>query len=678
MSHKYLLTIVTSVTALGFAVISLAPFASAQPPVPQAANPQSAAPNLPGNTERLEPDVLDQGPLHEAFAKPLALEAQALVVDREPPAPINELPPEERPEGTNVNWLPGYWSFDVERKDFVWVSGLWRDFPPGRTWVPGEWQQVDEGFQWVAGFWADGQLQEQQYLPAPPANLEQGPSSPAPGDNYLWNPGCWQWRNNAYVWQPGFWYAAQPDWVWVPNHYCYTPRGSVYVSGYWDYPLASRGLVYAPVYWGSSYRFRAGYAYRPSTLVNTGLLLANLFLDSHHGRYYYGNHWGRGRQVPSWLSPWNNAAYGQWGRHHGKSRLFDPLYAHHHWNGHRHGAHGKHNARDLASSRRRAGNSKGNDLVRKVNRLSAVERKALKLHNNTAGELAKFRKSAEKYRDFGRNRVQPGSLAEKNSKRNASLRVPKIYSNNKVSVNTGANRNRSKLAVDQRLRGSKGKPELKTGIKETNRRGTKSASTLERGTNSRGQTVDQSIRKRLNRNTQLDQRTRFQSDSQLKWNRSRNGNANLQERVRAQSTSPPPRGSFENRQQGQVSNRGQVVNSRQSQDALRRMFDAQRSQRTFGAKSVLGTKNAAGNVALPSASRNMTPPARGSFNRRVAKPTIQTQSGARAKSSGTTQRQRFNQGQINNRVRQGASQIQRSRGNQNQRQFRGRSKGRGR
>jgi len=390
------------------ALISFQSSATAQPPVPTPADPSSQA-DVNGIRE---PEVLEAGPLHEAFASPLALEQQSIVVDQQPPAPINELPPDERPEGANVNWLPGYWSFDTERNDFIWVSGLWRKTPPNRTWVPGQWQQIEEGYLWSAGYWAEAQLEQQSMLPLPPASQEQGPSSPAPGDNYLWAPGCWQWTDNNYAWQTGFWYAAQPNWVWVPNHYNYTQSGAVYVRGYWDYPLARRGLLYAPVSWSSGYRFGTSYAYRPRTIVNTGLLLANLFVDHHRGRYYYGRHWGPGHNRPHWLSPWGNNAYSQWGRYNGRSKIYDPLWSHFRWDGHNRRGYNNFDRKDLDKYARNRNLNKSEDLFRKVSRLSDAERKAFKLQRNGASEQANFRKQAEKYRHFDRyagNRDQRGT-----------------------------------------------------------------------------------------------------------------------------------------------------------------------------------------------------------------------------------------------------------------------------
>jgi hypothetical protein len=298
--------------------------ASAQPPLP----PQVAAPVQNADNQMPDPEVLDKGPIHEAFAEPMSLSQQDLeIVSKQPPQPVNELPPAEQPEGKNVQWISGYWMFDQTRDDFVWVSGMWRDVPPGRNWIPGEWQQVDTGFQWVPGFWGDAKQEQLSLLPVPPESLEAGPSSPAPGENYLWAPGNWAYQNGDYVWQAGYWYEGNPNWVWVPNHYSYAPSGCVYVNGYWDYPAQNRGLLYAPVYWGSGYR--GGYAgyYRPRSVLNTGLLIANLFVNRGYGHYYYGN-WGG--NYPGYLQPWGYN-YGRWGYGGGNQFGYDPLWSTFRW-----------------------------------------------------------------------------------------------------------------------------------------------------------------------------------------------------------------------------------------------------------------------------------------------------------------------------------------------------------
>ena len=378
----------------------------------QAAHAQSPGPPpafaTAGHADIPQPEVLEQGPIHEAFAELLSLDPPTpLVVTKRPPPPINELPPDQRPAGNNIQWIPGYWAFQEEVDNFVWVSGLWRDAPPGREWIPGEWQETKGGFVWSPGYWTEKGSREIRYLATPPESLEQGPSSPAPGENYLWTPGCWRYANGKYYWQPGFWYETLQNWIWVPNHYCYTSRGSVYVSGYWDYPFAQRGLLYAPVFW------RAGYGgwyvraqYRPRSIVNTGLLIASLLVHGHHNHYYYG--YGMG-PTPRWLYGRGPAGHNRWG-YYGDShaKRFDPLWAHYH--GHNHVGKNDNGRRNGSGHNRGkdhlAGHGPGQrGVLSSIDQLDRQQREALKLRHLSTNEVAQFKHRAGVDRKLARIQV---------------------------------------------------------------------------------------------------------------------------------------------------------------------------------------------------------------------------------------------------------------------------------
>ena len=184
-----------------------------------------------------QPEVLTRGPVHEAFAEPVDLNTQApLVAPTQPPANITENPPAEKPTGDQFVWVPGYWAWDSERNSYIWVSGCWRAAPPSRYWVPGYWSKTDMGWQWVPGFWAStSNVQQIEYLPAPPAIADVSPPGPPPTDDNIWVPPCWYWYQGQYVWRAGYWVVAQDGWVWGPSHYVCTPRGYVFVAGHWDY-----------------------------------------------------------------------------------------------------------------------------------------------------------------------------------------------------------------------------------------------------------------------------------------------------------------------------------------------------------------------------------------------------------------------------------------------------------
>ena len=77
-------------------------------------------------------EVLARGPIHEAYAEPSEREpAPTPVIPKEPPKAIEELPPDQKPEGDNVPWLPGYWAWDDDKKDHIWISGFWRNAAAG-------------------------------------------------------------------------------------------------------------------------------------------------------------------------------------------------------------------------------------------------------------------------------------------------------------------------------------------------------------------------------------------------------------------------------------------------------------------------------------------------------------------------------------------------------------------
>ena len=236
--------------------------------------------------------MLTRGPVHEAFAETVTFDPEpGIVVPKAPPAAIEEVPPEQRPEGANVAWIPGYWGWDDERNDFLWVSGIWRALPPGRQWVPGYWGKSAQGYQWTSGYWADAQASEVEYLPEPPATVEAGPNIAASSADQTWLPGCWVWQQGRYAWRPGFWAAVQPDWVWIPAHYVWAPRGYVFVDGYWDYSIGRRGVLFAPVYFNAGVYARRGFSYSPTTVIDLGVFANHLFLRPQYQHYYFGDYY---------------------------------------------------------------------------------------------------------------------------------------------------------------------------------------------------------------------------------------------------------------------------------------------------------------------------------------------------------------------------------------------------
>src|SRR5262249_11471166 len=77
------------------------------PPKPAESQPKPAE-SQPGVT------VAEQGPIHEAFAQPGAQVRgkEGMTAPKAPPPPVPELPPETKPAGNDVRWVPGYWSWE--------------------------------------------------------------------------------------------------------------------------------------------------------------------------------------------------------------------------------------------------------------------------------------------------------------------------------------------------------------------------------------------------------------------------------------------------------------------------------------------------------------------------------------------------------------------------------------
>jgi hypothetical protein len=263
-------------------------------------------------------EVLMRGPIHEAFADVSVDETQpGAVTSRSVPDPINEIPPDFRPEGNNVEWISGYWSWDEDQDDFIWVSGIWRDIPPGRQWIPGYWMSIESGNQYISGFWANIDQTETVYLPPPPKPLEAGPSSPSLTPHHVWIAGNWVWYNNRYAWQSGYWLEQRPDMVWIPAHYVWTPRGYIFVMGYWDYQLARRGVMFAPLYYAQPTYRDHGYYYTPSIILDIDVIFLSLFIrrDSHH--YYFGDYYDT-RYEKRGFRPWYSKHATRYG--------YDPYY----------------------------------------------------------------------------------------------------------------------------------------------------------------------------------------------------------------------------------------------------------------------------------------------------------------------------------------------------------------
>lgn len=280
-------------SALTLAVISFAVAAAC------AQQPFDRQPPPPQPTQFGSDQALLRGPIHEAFVEPYVPDPPpGLEVPQLPPGDLREIPPDVRPTDDNVHWIPGYWGWDDQ--GFVWVTGCWRDPPPQMRWVPGYWTRAD-AVRWVAGFWLRDDVNELAYVPQPPASKDRGPVGDAPDENHFWVPGVWLFQERDFVWREGFWAEANPDFVWTPAQYHWSPRGYVFVDGYWDYPPEERGMLFAPILPPPARQL----VYRPSIVIDASSVLAHFFVRPNYSHYYFGDYYDssfRRSGIQSWVS----------------------------------------------------------------------------------------------------------------------------------------------------------------------------------------------------------------------------------------------------------------------------------------------------------------------------------------------------------------------------------------
>ena len=151
---------------------------------------------------------------------------EIIVRSQPPPEPVEAVP---MSPGPGYIWIRGHWAWRHERWDFV--GGRWdRVAQPGRAWMPGQWVARGNGWVWVEGHYVaqaapppppPGQHFEGTASEPPPAVIREA-VPPAPGRDYFWIGGHWNWNGG---------------WVWVHGRYDRHPHfhpGGGWEEGRWD------------------------------------------------------------------------------------------------------------------------------------------------------------------------------------------------------------------------------------------------------------------------------------------------------------------------------------------------------------------------------------------------------------------------------------------------------------
>lgn len=247
----------------------------------------------------------ENGPLHEAFATPISINLLLDAIELEPPQSINERIPKQL--DIQAEWISGYWQWDFNANDFVWVSGVWRRPPPGHQWVSGLWKKYGSEWVRVPGYWSKVPEQSADFISVPPPDpLDENTASP-PSSNVFWVNGHWYFMFNLqeFHWVPGHWDEFDPQWVLVPAHYVWRPGGYVYVPAYWDWPIEERGTAYTSVKIDPDYRYHV--VFEPTSILKSEIIVKQLFLHYpdylcffHHHYHYHLDFWKAFCCYPPW------------------------------------------------------------------------------------------------------------------------------------------------------------------------------------------------------------------------------------------------------------------------------------------------------------------------------------------------------------------------------------------
>jgi hypothetical protein len=597
--------------------------------------------------------VLTLGPVHEAFGQPVLFNpGPNPIIPNKPPAPVEEIPPSMKPAGNDVEWIPGYWSWDATQQKFVWTSGIWRVMPPGLAWVPGYWTHSGIAYQWVSGYWrrsetatalasftkqlgvnspgnlATGSLTAPSnptaatvptnapnavaappiastptpaaaptvpspgptanpspgvapnlpanpaafpdrlatlagaaptpgavpgsapganpvpgaasnlpanpaafpdplaalagdaptpgaipgpataanpvpgltpdptagpagfattasnaspgdpsianaappnpagtsaagapFVPQPPGSLESGPVGSPPTPDSTWIPGTWIYRHGRFLWLAGQWAPIHRGWVWTPARYVWTPAGYVFVDGYWDYELAHRGTLFAPVSFRRGYH-GWGFSYTPNVVLNTDLLTDCLFVNSPCGCYCFGDYYGA-NCAQAGIFPW--FAF------HMSSLGYDPCFAFCSWAHHKDaGWHEKligdfralrddarlrppHTFDDLANQAHRSG-AKFESLALPLGKFVArTGPSSIRFENLSAAEHGEIQRSLHGWHEAANRRLKLETKSARHEPNHAGAKPADVYLHNPRGGNVADNRVESKIADRSKL-----------------------------------------------------------------------------------------------------------------------------------------------------------------------------------------------------------------------------------
>jgi len=141
------------------------------------------------------------------------------------------------------------------------------------------------------------------YAPAPPPPLPDYDQPEAPGPDYIWTPGYWNYANTGYYWVPGAWvFAPYTGALWTPGYWGFYNGRYLWHRGYWgphigfyggvNYGHGYTGVGYVGGYWDNdSFRYNTAVTrVNPAAIHDTYSHRVRVFTN--HRISYNGGHGG--------------------------------------------------------------------------------------------------------------------------------------------------------------------------------------------------------------------------------------------------------------------------------------------------------------------------------------------------------------------------------------------------
>jgi hypothetical protein len=264
--------------------------------------------------------VTDARFVHEAFFQETHSALIYQAVSEQPPQNIIEKVPSQNDPLTA--WIPGYWEWDPDMRNYLWIGGVWRRPPPGHSWVPSFWLKIDDSWIRLRGFWKNERMENIHFIRDEiPEDLDETMIDPPNLDSF-WIHGTWYYdnENKSFVWQNGRWESFDANWIYIPSFYVWRPDGYVNIEGYWDWPLDTRGSSYANITVERDNRNDVVYA--PTQTVDVKTLINRLvpyypdyvYLFWWH-THFYPNEWKGNQEIPfwwHWIKWWTFTWSDQW------------------------------------------------------------------------------------------------------------------------------------------------------------------------------------------------------------------------------------------------------------------------------------------------------------------------------------------------------------------------------